>query len=36
MYLRELEWGGMDYIDSSQDRGQWRALENTVMNFQVL
>jgi hypothetical protein len=36
MNLRETEWGGMDWIDLAQDRDQWRALVNTVMNFRVL
>jgi hypothetical protein len=27
---------GMDWIDLAWDRGQWRALANTVMNLQVL
>jgi hypothetical protein len=31
MDLREIEWGGMDWIDLAQDRDQWRALANTVM-----
>jgi hypothetical protein len=35
MYLREIEWGGMDWIDVAQDRDQWRALVNTVMNLRV-
>jgi hypothetical protein len=35
MYLRELGWGGMDWIDLAKDRDQWRALVNTVMNFRV-
>jgi hypothetical protein len=35
MDLRELEWGGMDWIDLAQDRDQWRALVNMVMNFWV-
>jgi hypothetical protein len=26
MDLRELGWGGMDWIDLGQGRGQWRAL----------
>jgi hypothetical protein len=33
MYLTELGWGGMDWIDLPQDRDQWRALMNTVMRF---
>jgi hypothetical protein len=32
---REIEWGGMDWIDLAQDRDQWRALVNTVMNVRV-
>jgi hypothetical protein len=35
MDLREIGWGGMDWIDLSQDRDQWRALVNTVMNVWV-
>jgi hypothetical protein len=34
--LREIEWDGMDWIDLAQDRDQWRALVNTMMNLQVL
>jgi hypothetical protein len=33
--LREIGWGGMDWIHLAQDRDQWRALVNTVMNLQV-
>jgi hypothetical protein len=33
MDLREIGWDGMDWIDLAQDREQWRALVNTVMNF---
>jgi hypothetical protein len=25
--LKEIGWGGMDWIDLPQDRNQWRALE---------
>jgi hypothetical protein len=35
MDLRETVWGGMDWIDVAQDRDQWRALVNTVMNLRV-
>jgi hypothetical protein len=35
MDLREIGWSGMDWIDLSQDRDQWRALVNTVMNLRV-
>jgi hypothetical protein len=33
---REIWWGGMDLIDLAQDRDQWKALVNTVMNLWVL
>jgi hypothetical protein len=33
--LREIGWGGMDGINLAQDRDQWRALSNTVMNLRV-
>jgi hypothetical protein len=33
--LREIGWGGMDWIDLAHDRDQWRALVNTVMNLRV-
>jgi hypothetical protein len=33
--LREIGWNGMDWIDLAQDRDQWRALVNTVMNILV-
>jgi hypothetical protein len=35
MDFREIGWGGMDCIDLAQDRDQWRALVNMVMNLQV-
>jgi hypothetical protein len=33
--LRELGWGGMNWIDLGQNMDQWKALVNTVMNLQV-
>jgi hypothetical protein len=33
--LREKGWDGMDWIDLAQDRDQWRALMNAVMNLRV-
>jgi hypothetical protein len=35
MDLKEIGWDGMDWIDMAQDRDQWRALVNTVMNLRV-
>jgi hypothetical protein len=35
MDLRETGWDGMDCTDLAQDREQWRALVNTVMNLRV-
>jgi hypothetical protein len=31
--LREIGWGGMDWIVLAQDRDQWRALVNMVMSL---
>jgi hypothetical protein len=35
MNLRKIVWDCMDWIDLAQDRDQWRALLNTVMNHRV-
>jgi hypothetical protein len=28
-------WDGVDWIDMAQDRDQWKALVNTVLNLRV-
>jgi hypothetical protein len=33
--LREIGWDGVDWIDVTQDRDQWRALVNTALNIRV-
>jgi hypothetical protein len=33
--LRERGWGSINWINWPQDRDQWRAFINTVMNLQV-
>jgi hypothetical protein len=35
MDLREIGWGVMDWIHLAQDRDQWWAVVNTVMNLPV-
>jgi hypothetical protein len=35
MDLRYIGWGGMEWIDLAQDKDQWRALVNTVINLRV-
>jgi hypothetical protein len=34
--LREIEWNGMERIDLAQDRDNWRALVNMVMNLRSI
>jgi hypothetical protein len=33
--LGEIGWDGVDWVDLAQDRDQWRALVNTVLNLRV-
>jgi hypothetical protein len=33
MVLREIGWGTVEWIGLAQDRDQWRALVNTVINI---
>jgi hypothetical protein len=33
MDFREIEWGGIDWIDLAQDRDQWGDLVNMVMSL---
>jgi hypothetical protein len=35
MNLRQIGYDGLDWIDLAQDRDQWKALVNKVMNLQV-
>jgi hypothetical protein len=33
--LKEIRWDGVDWFDRVQDRDQWRALLNMVLNLRV-
>ena len=35
MDLQEMGYGGMDWIDLTQNKDRWRALVNAVMNLRV-
>jgi hypothetical protein len=35
MDLGEIEWGGVDCNGLAQDRDEWRALSNSVINLRV-
>jgi hypothetical protein len=35
IYIRDVGWCGMDWVDLAVDRDQWRTLVNTVMNLRV-
>jgi hypothetical protein len=36
MDLREIGWGGVEWIHLAQGRDRWRAVVNAVMNLRVL
>jgi hypothetical protein len=36
MNLREIDWESVEWIQLAQDRDQWWAFVNTVMNLRVL
>jgi hypothetical protein len=36
MDLKEIGWGGVEWIHLAQDRDWWRAVVNAVMNLRVL
>jgi hypothetical protein len=33
--LREVGWGGVDWIDPAQNKYHWRAILNRVINLRV-
>jgi hypothetical protein len=33
--LREIGWNAVDWFDMAQDKDQWRALVNMVLNLRV-
>jgi hypothetical protein len=35
MDFSEIGWGGMDWVRLAEDRGEWRALVDTVVNLRV-
>jgi hypothetical protein len=35
IYLRDVGWGGLDWMYLAQDRDRWRAVVYTVMNLKV-
>jgi hypothetical protein len=36
MDLREIGWGGVEWIHLAQDRDRWRAVVNAVMKLPIL
>jgi hypothetical protein len=35
MDLREIGWEGVNWVHMAQDRDQWLAIVNTIMNLRV-
>ena len=35
LYLQEMGFGGMDWIELAQDRNRWREVVNAGMNLRV-
>jgi hypothetical protein len=35
MDLRDIGWGGIDWINLAQDMDEWRALVNVIINLWV-
>jgi hypothetical protein len=35
MDLQEVGWGGLDWIDITQDRDRWQAVVNAVMKLKL-
>ena len=35
MYLKDIEWEGVDWIDLALAMNKWRAVVNTVTNLRV-
>jgi hypothetical protein len=36
MDLRKILWEGVDWMRLAQNRNQWQAVVNTVMNLRIL
>jgi hypothetical protein len=36
MDLKEIAWGGVDWIRLAQDRDRWRVVVSAVMNLRFL
>jgi hypothetical protein len=36
MYLREIGWEGVEWVQLAQDKDRWQVVVNVVLNLQVL